>query len=270
MNAPVLDFQKWRKVHQSEIKHLLPKPGNSLKPTKAGSRLRKYPFLFNLISLAAYYRYSSQPLTGHLSISKLKLYYIRIPKSGNTSISSEMLRQFIPEIKSENFTSTQINLLTDAWLQHDLSVLQEFTGFTVVRNPLHRLVSVYHDIFEQDRSEIFIYQNYLGGILTKDLSFKEFVKRIVNIPDRLKDQHFKPQHLFLDAYFEQNLKPTVFKLEQPEILIDFLKPYGLNLVHLNKTSDYHYPDYYDSETLELAIKMYTLDFKMFDYEQLPI
>ncbi len=257
MNAPVLDFQKWRKVHQSEIEHLLPKPGNSLKPTKAGSRLRKYPFLFNLISLAAYYRYSSQPLTGHLSISKLKLYYIRIPKSGNTSIS-------------KNFTSTQINLLTDAWLQHDLSALQEFTGFTVVRNPLHRLVSVYHDIFEQDRAEIFIYQNYLGGILTKDLSFKEFVKRIVNIPDRLKDQHFKPQHLFLDAYFEQNLKPTVFKLEQPEILIDFLKPYGLNLVHLNKTSDYHYPDYYDSETLELAIKMYTRDFKMFDYEQLPI
>ena len=141
-------------------------------------------------------------------------------------------------------------------------------GFSIVRNPFSRLVSVYKGIFETEGDRPFIYQNYLGGILPKYLSFNEFVFRICQIPDRLKDQHIKPQYLFIKPYQKMNLKVQIFKLEEPGPINEFLSRYKMDFPHLNKgTNGSNYNDYYSKKTKNIVEEMYAHDFELFNYEQ---
>lgn len=200
-----------------------------------------------------------------LAAEKQKLFYVRIPKAASTSVSYEMLGLIKPEIKSVTLSDVQINFLADAWSRKEFHNLKQYSGFTIVRHPLARLVSVYRDIFKREGNP-FIYQNYLGGILTKKLSFDEFISRINRIPHWLKDQHFKPQYLFLQP-FKKTSQLHVFKLENPEQVSGFVSRYGLEFQHLNKSTPYDYLDYYSRESLSMAKKMYIHDFELFGYEQ---
>ncbi len=204
---------------------------------------------------------------GHLQAWGKNLFYVRLPKAANTSCSFAVLKNNFPALPN-TLTATQLNLITDSWLEREVtSELTHLTGFTVVRHPLHRLVSVYRDFFERTDTD-FLYNGYLFGVLPKSISFAEFVHRISQIPDRLKDQHFRPQHCFIEAYRKRKIPIRVFKLEQPEELQRFLAGYGMQLPHLNRHSGaYDYQSYYSAHTRALALKMYTSDFSVFNYDQ---
>lgn len=204
---------------------------------------------------------------GHLQAWGKNLFYVRIPKAANTSCSYAVLKNNFPDMPA-TLTATQLNLITDSWLEKKVSYeLTRLTGFTVVRHPLHRLVSVYRDFFERKDTD-FLYNGYLFGVLPQSLSFTEFVHRISRIPDRLKDQHFRPQHCFIEAYRKRKIPLRVFKLEQPDELHRFLEGYGMSMPHLNRGSgDYAYQTYYSARTLALARKMYASDFSVFNYDQ---
>lgn len=77
--------------------------------------------------------------------------------------------------------------------------------FTYVRNPFERLVSCYVNRIEEYDGNYYIDINYLMGILDTVSSFQEFVERIVNIPERWADMHFKP----LYSYIYDNEKKLV-------------------------------------------------------------
>ncbi len=259
----ILDFNHLRTENLQYLQAFLPK-NYTLLPAqqKNSSRLQ-----FNIIATAAQIKSGYVMKFGHLSGHQQKLFYVRIPKAASTSLGSEILKLIIPDLKTETLTSTQINFLVDAWLQTSLSEqLKTFTGFTVVRNPVDRIISVYRDFFAPDSTKPFIYQNYLGGVLPKTLSFDEFIDRINRIPDRFKDQHFKPQHLFVKPYQQKGINVRVFKLEKPEPLQQFLQPFGIMLPHLNK-SPQTTPVSIRENTLNTIKKMYAFDFKVYGYDQ---
>lgn len=221
-------------------------------------------FVNNLIAQAAFIKSSFQYKGGHINVQGLS--YIRIPKSANTSVSHAMLVKKYPALKDKNADETQINFLADVNLQQ-ISKAGNENFFTVVRNPFARLVSVYRDFFETNREE-FIYTDYLFGILPKTLSFAEFVNRISTIPDRLKDQHFKPQHYFFKPYERKGIGIKVFRLEESEHLKDFLAAQGMELTHRNKSPEaYNYTQYYNASLLEAVHTIYEADIKKFGYEQ---
>lgn len=221
--------------------------------------------IHNLAAQLAFIKSSFREKGGHLSVEHLG--YIRIPKSANTSVSYAMLVKKYPALKARNPDETQINFLADVNL-HPAKETGRETFFTVVRNPFARLVSVYRDFFETDRAE-FIYAGYLFGILPQPIPFAEFVNRISRIPDSLKDQHFKPQHLFLEPYESKGIAVKSFRLEEPPALESFLNAYGMELTHRNKSAvAYDYTQYYSPHVLRQVFELYEGDIKKFGYMQL--
>src|SRR5690606_5029516 len=98
---------------------------------------------------------------GHLYLREKGLAYVRIPRAASTSLSKAMLLANFPHLRKNEFTSGEINFLTDHYLQSHIEKddsPREF--FTVVRNPFARLVSVYRTFFELPH-EPFLYEDYL-------------------------------------------------------------------------------------------------------------
>lgn len=218
----------------------------------------------NFRAQAAFIKASFKSLGGHLSDGNLA--YIRIPKAANTSMGYAMLLKRYPQLKNKTVDETQINFLSDVNLNRLKDVGTE-TFFTVVRNPFARLVSVYRDFFETDHGN-FLYQDYLFGILEQNMSFAEFVDRIGQIPDRLKDQHFKPQHLFLQPYERNEIPVKIFQLEEQQNLKGFLNAHSMELTHRNKSTEpYEYAQYYTPGLIEQVHKIYQTDIDRFDYHK---
>ena len=218
----------------------------------------------SLIGQAAFIKYAFRNDGGHLSTQNLS--YIRIPKAANTSLSYAMLSKKYPGLKEKKPNEFQINFLADVNLLPAMKAKTD-TIFTVVRNPFARLVSVYRDFFETNHTP-FIYSTYLFGILKQEISFSEFVSRISRIPDRLKDQHFKPQHCFFKPYEDRGFAIESFKLEETANLENFLKKHGIELTHRNKSNaPYDYTRYYNSGLLQQVNTIYQKDIEKFGYQE---
>lgn len=255
------NFRKSRARSLESLQEFVPQNVQAGSEAKAASD--KQSSLNNLTGQLAFIRHAFKTKGGHLCASDLA--YVRIPKAANTSISYAMLIKKYPSLEARNPDETQINFLTDVNLKKESETESE-TIFTVVRNPFARLVSVYRDFFENNDSD-FLYADYLFGILKPEISFAEFVSRISRIPDRLKDQHFRPQHLFVQPYEKSGHTVKWFKLEKPETLGQFLHEHDMKLVHRNKSRDaYRYEEYYTSELLEQVYEIYYSDIKKFGYQ----
>lgn len=250
------DFNKNRGESLKELQEFIPHHLTIRSNTKA-----QHTITFNLLAQISFIKNSKKTQGGHLSASDIN--YIRIPKAASTSMSKELLEKLYPTLKQKSISETQVNFLTDIHLQKTISNTP--TYYTIVRNPFARLVSVYRDLFEN--REHHIYRDYLFGILPQQLTFTEFVERISSIPDSLKDQHIKPQHAFLKFYEQKNVQVSVFKLEEPETLNQFLNQYELKLPHVNKSAEsYDYQSYYNPDTLAKAFDIYQADVQRFGYE----
>ena len=215
----------------------------------------------NFIGQIGFIKNSFKTTGGHLEANGLG--YIRIPKSASTSMSQEMLERKYPSLKGKAINERQVNFLADVNIVNEIKASEMFT---IVRNPFARIVSVYRDFFE-NKNTPFLYSDYLFGILSQNISFGEFINRIAVIPDRLKDQHIRPQHTFLRFYKEKSVQVKVFKLEEPQ-LSTFLSSRSLQLPHLNKSKeDYDYRSYYDLTILNKVLELYTRDIHDFGYEK---
>jgi hypothetical protein len=265
------DFNKEREEALQILRAFVPKSSSPLIPLDWLSPVKtlfmKNAYLRSIITQAAIAKESVTPHGGHLHAPFLNISYIRIPKSGSTSLSYAILRIIYPGLSSIPLDAKEINFLVDANSKRSVSTNDiNDIFFTVVRNPFARIVSVYRDYLESPRENVF--EDYLFGILSKGLSFKDFVKRVEGIPDLLKEPHFKPQHYFIDYYRRKNPNVVILNLERPDEVNSFLAIYNLEMPVLNASSDrYNYRDFYDLETFETVARMYRTDVKMFKYEQ---
>lgn len=266
------DFNQERNESLATLQAFVPRssapfiPLHWLNPVK--SILMKNLYLRSFITQAAIAKESVTPHGGHLHAPFLNIAYIRIPKSASTSISYSMLKIIYPGLSSIPLDPKEINFLADANLRRSVSQLDSNDiFFTVVRNPFARIVSVYRD-YISDPSHENVFEDYLFGVLSRGLSFKDFVKRIEAIPDLLKEPHIKPQHHFIDYYRRKNPNVVILKLEKPDEVNSFLSIYGLEMPVLNASKEgYNFRDFYDQDTFDMVARMYRTDIKMFRYEQ---
>jgi hypothetical protein len=266
------DFNKERNASLATLQAFVPKSSTPLIPLHWLNPVKKL-FMKNLylrtfITQGSIAKESVTPHGGHLHAPFLNIAYIRIPKSASTSVSYAMLKVIYPGLNSIPLDPKEINFLADANLRRSLSSLDNNDiFFTVVRNPFARIVSVYRDYISGSSTEN-VFEDYLFGILSRGLSFNDFVKRVEGIPDLLKEPHIKPQHHFVDYYRKKNPNVVILKLERPDEVNSFLAIYSLEMPVLNASKeDYDYRDFYDQETFEMVARMYRTDVKMFRYEQ---
>lgn len=256
------DFTERRARSLERLKAFLP-PGFIQK--KVTKRLR-HPVLRTLVAEAAYLKSSFRLHANHLSLSAPALSYVRIPRSASTALCKAMLEHQYPDLKGHTLSSQQINHLADA---HTHRVLfGEDKGnvfFSLVRNPFARIVSVYRQFFERVHDP-FLYDDYMFGILKRQMSFKDFIRVVGEIPDALKDQHLKPQHQFLSYYEKSNTNVHIMKVEDPDSVSAYLEEYGLKFEAFNRDPEpYDYRQYYDRQVLEKVREIYQKDISQFGY-----
>jgi hypothetical protein len=256
------DFNQSRRENLVELQSFVPSTVSQNRGST--SVLFRNAFTRNLISQFSFLKNSIQRRGGHLTTGDLC--YIRIPKSGSTSINKVILEKKYPTLKQKEISNKQINFLTDVNLHTHATKSDNHTYFTIVRNPLRRLVSVYRGFFENNSAN-YIYRDYLFGILPQHLSFSNFVERLASIPDHLKDQHIKPQHCFLEYYEQKKIDVTIFRLEDSEKVNQFLNQNSLELLYLNKSEKpYDYRSYFTRKTLAIASEIYQKDIDRFGYQ----
>ena len=224
--------------------------------------------LKSLLAQAAFVKNSIILEGRHLCLLEKGICYIRIPKAASTSILDCILRKKVSRLETKQMSGEQINFLADIHMSRRIEHGEKGCAFfTVVRNPFARIVSVYRAFLDKSGEE-YLYDDYLYGIIRKDLSFKEFVRRVWCIPDSLRDQHIKTQTSLLKFYSRRNIPITVFKLEQWENVRDFLLQRDLEfkVIH-GANEEYDYRAYYDLETARLVTEIYTEDVTAFGYDE---
>ena len=134
----------------------------------------------------------------------LKVVYIANPKAASSSIRDmirgrEQKRLFPDPVRGcpqslNSHTEKRFRISTSqagAW-----RLRKRYFIFSFVRNPLTRLYSCYRDkvvkaVFTHKQCPLRPYGIHFG------MTFEQFVKRVVDIPDKRADQHFRSQYTLL-------------------------------------------------------------------------
>ena len=223
-------------------------------------RLWKIPGLYSIMASLSYFRDRHHMNKMYYVAHSHKVIYVRILKAGGTSVLAEFAKLMNNKLIDKSLSDEQVDAL-GYYLRNTNLPEGEYKKFAIVRDPYHRIVSVYLDLFDK-ASPVFSYESYWFGILDRNMSFKDFIKVISNIPTSLLGPHFTPQHLIL----KEIPGVMVFRIEEEKELMDFLLGYGIELQHRNKSrTEYDYRTYYDKETFELVRKLYDGDVEQFGY-----
>jgi len=229
-------------------------------------KLVKNRYTGALIGNLAYIRQSRKNQRQYFFIGSLKLCYIRIFKSASTSVLREILPLIDQSIEREILTDLQTDILANSYHRSNIEKDQtQYEYFTIVRNPFHRLVSVYLDLFDP-KNNIFSYQSYLFGILKSDMSFEAFVRALSVIPEHLLSLHFASQY----SVIQQTSRPVkFFRIEHDKhALTNFLNTYSIYIKHQNKNeSAYDYRDFYTPQLAQLAYDRYQHDVEKLGYRE---
>ncbi len=190
-----------------------------------------------------------------------KLLYVRIPKSGNVSI-----RKAIDGHSERRMSKTQIAGLANDW-----------TGFSFVRNPWSRLLSLYKQKVGEDGTSTRmidgVYEGFVkqGIPIRPGMNFEEFCDVVCEFPDHRTDKHLQSQAYTL-VKNGQPIVPFIGKLEcMNEDWKVLMEKVGLDyeLPHFNRTQQEndHYSSYYTTDTLiQKVADRYKDDVEYFGYE----
>ena len=240
------------------------------KKVKTKSRLKQYLLNtrvgYGILSNLAYIKNVSDMNKMYYVSDEKKLTYIRILKSGSTSVLKVFLPLIEPNVKDIDFKEDQIDTLGYYYAKKSLSPQQgEYKKFAIVRDPFRRIVSVYLDLFDPT-APTFTYATYWFGVLRQDMTFKDFVKTISNIPQALAGPHVASQTSILNAA-DKLRHISIMKIEDIETVENFFAEHGMSMLHMNKqSSNYDYRSYYDPETLSLVYRLYHDDIELLGYK----
>jgi Sulfotransferase family len=257
-----VDFDSHRNGLMKSLPIDQPKKSTYIKFRKVAAKTR---FLGPLIGNLAYLKNVNRIHRNFIFVDALKIGYVRILKSASTSIVRELLPWIDERLRQAQLSDQQVDQLGVHYGSHSVSSERKwYPLFTIVRNPFHRLVSVYQDIFNPENRE-FAFRSYLFGLFRRDMSFKDFVRVVSIIPDKLKEPHFVPQSIIISECGGLD-KIRCFRLEKDgEVIKQFMMNYGLVLGHSNRAPNYTYQDFYDIDTCRLAYSIYERDIETFGY-----
>jgi dermatan 4-sulfotransferase 1 len=144
-------------------------------------------------------------------VPRLKLVYGRVPKVANTAIRS-VLAGHVDLVEGTELPSNRDRFwqgegALDGKLVSAAAVRERYADhlvFTVVRDPFDRLVSCWSDMIAAPK--IFL-PNLARLGFAPGMDFATFVDRVVRIPDRAADLHFRSQASLVTA--RGTLVPTI-------------------------------------------------------------
>ncbi len=194
-----------------------------------------------------------------------KLIYVRIPKSGNTSI-----RAAIGGGRDCRMSVPRISTLQDNW-----------TAFSFVRNPWSRLVSTYiqkaSDRATSKRIVNGVYQGFAeqGIPIHAGMSFEEFCEVVCDVPDKLTDKHLQSQAFTLIRE-GRPIVPHIGKVERMDhdwrqLMAGVGLEFQLPTLNRTQSDSQHYSSYYrDNKTLIYRVAdRYADDIRHFNYDFEP-
>ena len=207
-------------------------------------------------------------------IDELKLGYISIPKVASSSIRVLMTAQQRIHLGEDEGGERSKTLKDSARfsLSHKkiIELKEEYHLFSFVRNPLTRLYSCYRDKVvnaaqRHDRCTLSPYRIHFG------MSFDEFVCRVVEIPDKSADQHFRSLSSFL-LHKDRLLVDYVGRFEQ--LTSDWVaieSQFGISLPNNSGRISGAPVDLSNlpisKEAIKLVMKRYAQDLDAFDYRK---
>ena len=226
-------------------------------------RLWKIPGLYSVMAAISYFRNRHQMNKMFYISHSHKVIYVRILKAGGTSVLAEFFKLMNGKLMGVSLSDDQVDAL-GYYLRTTSLPEGDYKKFAIVRDPYQRIVSVYLDLFDKS-SPVFSYSSYWFGILDRNMSFKDFIKVISEIPTQFLGPHFSPQYFILNEISDV----TIFRMEEDmKELAEFLQGLGIGLEHRNKSRTvYDYLTYYDKETFALVRKLYAGDVERFGYEE---
>ncbi len=266
LNHSLFDFEKERRRILSPLPNQKPFENSSTNHT-IKSKLLNTKIGYSLISNLSYFRHARQINIMLFVSSEKQLVYIRILKSASTSVLKELLPNIDENLAPYSLSDEQVDALAFRYSKKELTSGEErYSKFALIRNPFHRIVSVYLDLFDP-KSDHFSYESYWFGILKSKMTFQEFVETISQIPNFFKGPHFAPQE-----YILSNITPlkniSYFRIDKDqESLNNFLTKHEINLPHQNKNSESkNYMSFYNTNLVNKVYAMYGQDVMVFDYK----
>jgi len=207
-------------------------------------------------------------------------YFIHIPRTGGTASKKVFREMSLRNGHSDHLTYLQSK---EKILQH----VDNIVTFTIIRNPLERIVSSYCSPNFPNCDSGKLLQQVLNIKHQREISFDEFVLNLQLIEDNAKQTYFN-QGILFNSYNSYDL----LKDEEDKINIDYML-YNKNLENdivkfinelklcdkeftledisfmpkkgYNSTvKDKNWKDFYDDELLKVAMKYYEKDFDYFD------
>ncbi len=216
----------------------------------------------------------------NILIDKYKSIYFFLPKTGSTSVKSNLAKLLEME-NTEELPHGIHNPKTFPFpfvKQNELdSTYKEYFKFTIVRNPWSRLVSCYRDKIrpaEYNKNGIIngvaiplinCSDKFYGG-----MSFGSFVDVVCSISDATANNHFRSQLFQLTNSEGELLVNYIGKLESlNESLNEITQKTGIpgnEMPHFHKTSSKPYLEYYNNELVEKVKQRFKEDIDFFEYE----
>lgn len=155
-----------------------------------------------------------------------------------------------------------------------------YVKFCFVRNPFTRILSAYLDKIERGETEKRQILRILGhdpNDLKREVTFLEFLKALSQMQPAQMDKHWRPQslqsfspyltHGFIGKF--ENLDPDLKRLSNL-ISLDLVTQNTVHNAHKTGAAD-KIGTYYTEDCINLIIKVYAQDFKIFSYStKLPV
>jgi hypothetical protein len=204
------------------------------------------------IAKALYFQQKKHLLRGQ------KLLFVHIPRTGGTSVSKALYGGTIGHLHLSEWE----NLLR-------AEQFEQYTSFSIIRNPFDRLLSAYH--FLRKRRQL---PKRIIKITEPREAFVVFVKEWLVQQDLSKaDFTLEPQHPYVGSYVDGQYRQQVQRLfcyeqmEEVEVFLQEQSGRNIRLQRFNQIRREHDREYYyDAETKALVYALYRVDFELGGYD----
>lgn len=198
-----------------------------------------------------------------------KLVYINNPKTACSTIKLALLRREHPE-EAVNDDQSVHDLIEPLTRRKASNIRNNAIIFTFVRNPFERLVSLYLNKFRSMKNievEGFYFHNYLNGIFSQKMSFREFAMTVCKIPDAVADAHFRSQSatVFHNSRLNIDIIGKLENFQNDWDQLNRLSGSSMKIEHYNRSDKYDYREFYTQELVKQVADRYRDDIKLFGY-----
>ena len=196
-------------------------------------------------------------------ISK-KLIFIHVPKSAGTSVRAT-LKKYLNEENYDNIYNNSHQSYSQI-VKINNKIINNRISFALVRNPYERFVSIYRFVNRPFKLNKW-FGNKSSEVAERIDTFEKFIENF-RMPEWVWKgyDHFTPQYEWTKGVNK------VFKLNEKELLNNFLKDYGIKeeIGHHNKReihSGYNemYKKYYNENTKRIIKKYFEKDLDLFKF-----